>query len=184
MSALAPIPADELAWAVECALAGDTVDDLAEASGRSPDDWSAALKAQGVAARPPLAACELSPRDRIIAERYVDGATLVQIGAELGCSYEWARKLAKRLIGRGVLSPRPTPFPNLSDEQRASIRARMRVGYLAGERQFLPERNAALVALVDGGKSYTQAGKAFGVSRLAVAGVVYRDRQRRGVVQP
>lgn len=181
MNALAPIPADELAWAVECALAGDTAEDLAEGSGRPAAEWAALLGGQGVRLRMPLEKYQLSDRDRIIAERWLEGVTLAKIGDEIGFSYEWVRKLAKRLIARGVITARLTPFPNLSDEQRAAIKARMRAGYLAGERQYLPERNAAVEALIAAGKSYPQAGAPFGISRLAVAGIVYRDRRRRGV---
>ncbi|HEX5262229.1 MAG TPA: hypothetical protein VFW13_01800 [Phenylobacterium sp.] len=178
-----PINPDELAWAIECARAGDTLAEIAEGSGRTEAVWRDALQPTGVRCGMALDEWDLEPRDRLIAERYLDGITFANIGAEIGITGWWVCVLAERLVQRGVLQRRPPMTPNIPPETRAAIAERLRIRAREGQGQYLPERNAEILALVKTGDlNYTEIGARFGTTRPAVAGVVHRDRRRRALV--
>lgn len=176
IAALADLSSADLRHVI--AQAGDSVADIAQGSGRSPDQWRAALTAAGVICLRPIAECGLADRDAIVAERYVEGLTMAQIGRELGVSPQWAHALAERLIQAGVILRRPRMGPERSPEERARIAALLRQRAAAGKAQHWPERNARVLKLVRQGLSYTLAGRGVGISRGAVAGIVDRAARR------
>src|SRR5205085_12125987 len=85
VAAVKRLDPEELAWARECALAGDTLHDLAEMAGVPAAELAPALAAAGIRLRDPEAR-PLSPREAYVAARYQDGAFYEQIGREIGRS--------------------------------------------------------------------------------------------------
>jgi len=177
--AVTAILPDELAWATECAEAGDTLQDIAEGSGRSVEEWSEVLIAAGVVCRKAPETCELAERDRMLIELYLDGVPFSKIGPQIGVTGWWANCLAEGLIQRGILARRGHVVGHLPPETRLRISELQRERGRAGEAQYFAERNAEIVVAVEEGRTYTQVARKFGVSREAVGGVVHRDRRRR-----
>lgn len=177
-----PISPEELAWAIDCAKAGDTLAEIAEGSGRPQAEWREALQTAGVSYGRPLDEWGLEPRDRLIAERYLDGVTFANIGTEIGVTGWWVCVLAERMVQRGVFQRRAPMTPNIPPETRAAIAERLRIRAREGQGQYLPERNAEILALVKSGLKYAEIGARFGTTRPAVAGIVHRDRRRRALL--
>lgn len=69
----APWDSDEIAWARECAAAGDTVEEIAEWSGRTVDDVRRVL----------VGLRKLTRRERLAASLWAAGFTLPEVGREL-----------------------------------------------------------------------------------------------------
>ncbi|MEW6018429.1 MAG: hypothetical protein AB1760_10195 [Pseudomonadota bacterium] len=68
---------EERAWALECALSGDSVEEIAEIAGRDVEDVAGVLGRAG----------RLSPRTREILSFYSAGCTFPEIGRELDRSW-------------------------------------------------------------------------------------------------
>lgn len=105
-----PWDADEIAWARECALAGDTPEDVAEMADRSVEDVRAHVDFP-----------RLTPNLRSVLQLYVAGATVRTIGTtikpdtprpdSLGACY------VKRLRAKGL--PLPERRPGRSPDAEA-----------------------------------------------------------------
>ncbi len=91
--------ADERAWAAECVAAGDTVEDIAEMSGRTVED---------VRRNAPLG-IKLTPNERIVASLYTAGTTVREIGRILKPDSTRPDSLAacyvRRLRDKGIPLP-------------------------------------------------------------------------------
>ncbi len=101
---------DELAWALECAAAGDTAEEIAEMAGRSVAD-----------VRANVALPRLTQGQRTALQLYIAGATLEDIGRCLRPSSRMPKQLAfsylKGLRNRGV--PLPARCPGRSPDAEA-----------------------------------------------------------------
>jgi len=91
-------PDDEIAWAKECFVAGDSLDEIAEAAGRSVADVRTVLGSGR----------SITPRDREILSLYAAGCTFEEIAQELqigGCGYKVPAETITRLRRKGVAVP-------------------------------------------------------------------------------
>lgn len=94
-----PWDAEEKAWARECAMAGDTAEDIAEMSGRTVED---------VRRHAPLGV-KLTPTERTVASLYTAGTTVREIGRILKPDSPRPDSLAacyiRRLRDKGIALP-------------------------------------------------------------------------------
>lgn len=94
-----PMDSDERAWVLECAAAGDTPAEIAEAAGRPLKDIEAVL----TGLRP------MTPRYRQIASLWAAGLTQQAIAEQLGLTGPYAKNVIggdlKKLRARGYSIP-------------------------------------------------------------------------------
>lgn len=154
-----PWPEDERAWAIECFAAGDEVDEIAETSGRPPSDVEWLLSKLK----------RLSPNERrCLALRY-EGYSQNEIGALMAGSHGAAWYWLSRCKAKGW------PVPPSTADCKPKTPPAKRVGRPPTPPN--PERNAAILQLLEQGLSYRRAGARFGASGAAVSGIVLRHRQ-------
>ena len=94
-----PWDVEEIAWARECAAAGDTVEEIAAAAERHVEDVAAQL-------------AELRPmtaNEREVASLYAAGLMPAEIDAARPVGAEAARKVIRRLRARGYAIPHRQP---------------------------------------------------------------------------
>lgn len=107
-----PWDAEEKAWARECAMAGDTAEDIAEMSGRTVED---------VRPHPPLG-IKLTPHERTVASLYTAGTTVREIGLILKPDSTRPDSLAacyvRRLRDKGIALPERTMGRSPDEEAR------------------------------------------------------------------
>lgn len=107
-----PWDADEKAWARECAMAGDTAEDIAEMSGRTVED---------VRRNAPLG-IKLTPNERTVASLYTAGTTVREIGRILKPDSNRPDSLAscylRRLRDKGIALPERCPGRSPDAEAR------------------------------------------------------------------
>lgn len=100
---------DEIEWAVECAAAGDSLDDIAEMAGCPVAEVKAALA--GLA--------PLTYRQRMVAQLYVAGETYSAIGRALGSTARNSQGVAVDALRRIRAKGYPVPGRLPQREPRA-----------------------------------------------------------------
>ena len=92
----APWSAEELAWARECFLSGDSLEEIADWSGREVQDIVAKIGTGR----------NISPRQRDILSLYTAGCSFPEIAQERGGSWKAAAAAVSELRTKGLAIPR------------------------------------------------------------------------------
>jgi len=96
----APWTSEEIAWARECFLAGDTIEEIAEWASREVRDVVGAIGTGR----------NLSPRNREILSLYMCGCSFGQIAQERGGSAKAAAATLTHLRRQGLRIPHRNPL--------------------------------------------------------------------------